>query len=451
MEVGKVKEKEIAPSLPQRSNNVGNGQEEVGEVRVFNTDDKSMVGKSVQIEADKRLSAIANHVINESHKNIAATKKAGIFGIGMALFGAFAKNLLFKGPKPSGLLVFGILALAGITIAGLVEFFGGGLKRKAGYTKYASSVKDKSDIDLSQAPELKSDFIEKAGKIAVSTDNPVPLSKEEIAKYAQEALGAGNVRTRGLYCVKSKNDNQKAENILIGDATINSDEYDGISQDGIKKATYEIPVEYTKFVEKFLNSGKLSAKQADKFIQIVKALQTDGVFSNEQKINTTDNQQEDIEFFDLSGDGMLNYGDISAIKLQAGLHNGAISQEQKALLNDKNRWDTNKLSKLLGITQDNCLDMFDLNGDGNIDEIDYKIYQDMDKNAEKYDINSDGKVDNKDVDLTTGYFKAIMDRYNSKGEFLENTIKIMGGKDKMEILKEYYEDKEREQKLSLAS
>ncbi|MCR4880751.1 MAG: hypothetical protein K6A44_02210 [bacterium] len=452
MAVGKISENEaVKPQQTQINTDVVASQEEPQSVSVFTIDDKSMVGRNIQNEADKRLLSIANHVIDKSNKNIATTKKIGIFGIGAALFGAFAKNLLFKGPKPSNVLVIGIIALAALTIAGLVEFFGGNTKRKAGYTKYASSVKDKSNMDLSLAPELKSDFIEKAGKIAISADNPAPLSKDDISKYAPDVLGKDNVRTRELYFVTSKSDNQKAENLLIADATINSEEYDGLSEEGIQKETYEIPVEYTQFVKEYLNNGKLTAKQADRFVEIVKAMQTDGVFSKEQNTKANDGRKEDLDIFDLSGDGNLNYGDISAIKYQAAIQNGVISQEHQALLNDKNQWDTNKLSKLIGLTQDNCFELFDLNGDGNIDETDYNLYQNINKNSDKYDINADGKIDENDVVLTIGYFKAIMDRYNNKGEFLENTISIMGGKDRMDILKEYYEDKEREKKLALVS
>lgn len=416
---------------------------------VFMVDDKNMVGRNIQDKADRNLIKIADFVTQKSNKAIEITKIAGFLGLGSGLLGIFAKNILFKGPKPSTALVLGVIGLAFITISSLIELIGGKSKSKAANSKFAANVKDKSKIDFDVAPGPKTDLIEKAGKLLVSSTGAEVLSEKDLKKNAAKVLDPKDTHTRGIYFVDTKNDNQKAENLLIVDAQINSAEYDGLSEKGIKKQAFEIPTEYSDFVKKYLSSKEISKAQSDKFIEIIKALQTDGEYSSTQA-TAHDGRKEDTDIFDLSNDGYLNYGDINALKLYAHIKNANLSAEIIEKLQDENNWtlDDKKLTSITQLAQDDCFDLFDLNGDGNIDKNDFALFKEMNKNHTKFDINADQKIDNQDIALITEYFNAIIKRYNNKGEFLENTEEIMGGKNKMNILRGFIEDKENGLKAS---
>ena len=409
-------------------------------VSIFQVKEKNMVGRTIQDQADEKLISITNYITKQDNKNISLTKTVGIFGMSASLLALFAKNIFFKGPKPSGALVLTVVALAFATIAGLVELLGGKEKRKANYTKMAAQTKDKSAIDFSLTPESTGDFIEKAGKILLSADEVETLSQKEIAKNAEAALGKDNITTRNIYFVDSKSDGQKAESILVADAKIKSDKYNGIAEDGIEKTYYEIPVEYSSFVKDFLNNKTITKEQADKFVTIIKALQTDGVYTHKQ-VDDEAVPEEDMNIFDLSGDGKLNAGDVYAAKLHVLL------QQNSSLatpLADKENWDINKLATICKIDLDNVLALFDLNGDGNIDEVDYDLYKNIGSRAQKADVNADGKIDSTDVILMKKYVKGFISRYNNKGKALDNLVEIMGGEECMQITQDYLLEKEEE-------
>lgn len=444
MVIEKISGETVTPASSQAKKNVTSEKSAITSVSVFNINDKSTVNKKLQEKADKNLALISDHIISKSNKKIKNIKIAGFLGcatIGIGAFAklAFANGMLSAGTALSaGLFSLGAIGLAGLVVAGLVEYFAGESKRKAGYTKYASTIEDKERLEFSKAPEIKNDYIEKAGKNIIGSDNITLLSEKEIKDTAPEVLGQGNVCERRIYVSYPKNDGQTSDTIHIADGKIDSGKYNGISLEGIKKDTYEIPAEYKDFTKTFLDKNeKMSQKQSNKFIKIVKALQTDGIYTKSTKDN---NNEEDVDIFDLSGDNLLNYGDICAIKLQT--LKDKLSSQIKNSLTNKNNWNVNKLSKLLKITQDNCFDLFDLNGDGNIDEEDFTLFNNLDSNSAKFDINEDGKVDNQDIYQITRYFEAIIKRYNNKGKFLENTKKIMGGDNCIDVLKEYYENEE---------
>lgn len=455
MEVGKVSEKQSKPQVIEPVN-TGDATTTPQTVSIFNIDEKSQVGQKVQEKADKNLISITDYITKKDNKNISLTKTAGIFGMGAALLGLFAKSIFFKGPKPSTGLTIGVIGLAFVTVAGLVELLGGKEKRKAGYTKFAAQTKDKAAIDFSLAPKTESDFIEKTGKVLLSSSATEPLDKKEIANNAEDAIGKDNIHTRGIYFVNSKSDNQKAENLLVVDATINSDEYNGLSEDGIQKTYYEIPVEYSEFIKNYLNSKTMTKEQTDRFIEIIKALQTDGIYSKEQSVQKHVARKEDVEIFDLSGDEKINYGDIVAAQLIAKIKNNAFSSKDLAAFDDVKNWDADKLFNILAgekYTQANIIDdLFDLNGDGNVDEKDFTLYQNIKKgDVKKFDINNDGKIDIRDAKLVKQYTKGFIDRYNNKGEFLKNFVDIMGGEDCIKILEEYFQDEELKEQLKKAS
>ncbi len=436
----KISEKQKEESVSLQTAKISNlkstsKKSDTGRVSIFNLEDASNVNKELQKEADTKLNEISNGVISKCNKRIAITKTASILGASTAAFLILAKGLSL-GAVGASVTAGVFIALASFGILGLVQFFGGNKKRRASYTKYAASVENKSTLDFSNAPKPDTDIIESAGQTFFGSKNREPLTKKEIKTAAKEELN--NTHSRGIYVTYPQNDGQKADNILITEGEINSEEYTGIStENGITTANYQIPAEFADFSQKYLNTDtKLTDKQADKFIKITKALQTDGIYTKKDK----DSIEEDADIFDLSGDGHLNYGDICAINLHVAKKN--YSAQQKKILSDKNNWDANKLSKLLGMDQNQCFELFDLNGDDNIDEKDFVLYHNLENHKAKADINADGNTDEQDADLMKHYFKAIIKRYKNKGKLLKNTIEIMGGEDRMQILKDHFEMEE---------
>lgn len=417
-----------------------NKEDGIKTTSIFKIDDKSKVSSQVQDAADEKLTQIADTVIEKNNNKISWTKRFGLFGSAVGILGMLAKNLFFKGPKASTGLVLGIAGLAFVTITGLVEFIGGQNKREAQYTKIAAKTKNKNNINFDLAENNSLDFMEKIGQTLFSSKQVKTLPQDKIAQNAPDALGKDNVKTRRIYFVDSKTDNQKAGNLMIVDAKINSAEYNGIKKDGIDEQHYDnIPVEYAPFINAYLDSKEISKEKTDKFIDIIKAFSTDGIFAKTQNKEKNDGRKEDVDLFDLSGDGILNYGDIAKINLYLKIQNGEFTTQAAESLNSQENWSTSKLSKIFNLTHEEC-EIFDLNGDGNIDSNDFNLYQKTLNNNEKLDINNDGKVDIVDANLTKSYFTAILKRYNNEGEFLDNTNEIMGGADKKEILTNFFKE-----------
>ena len=98
----------------------------------------------------------------------------------------------------------------------------------------------------------------------------------------------------------------------------------------------------------------------------------------------------------------------------------------------KEDWDSLKtLRTVSGLTDKKTKDLFDLDGDGNVNEKDYQLYSTMFKKPEKFDINGDYRVDSKDLKLLKEYFSAILQRAKEDQQFRKNTEKIVGTKQQM--------------------
>ncbi|MCR4880750.1 MAG: hypothetical protein K6A44_02205 [bacterium] len=255
----------------------------------------------------------------------------------------------------------------------------------------------------------------------------------------------GNPTLHRLYMVPAKSN---ADNVAIYEAIIKSENYNAIADEknkfnGFQLNSYEIPKEYQSFVGEYLSGREsLSETEAARFIEITKALESVNAYNKPQQHDSAVTvKKEDIDFFDTSGDCLLNRGDVSAIELF--LKAGTDREIQEALLASKKE-DWNNLSFLKTVSKSKndktTKNLFDLNGDGNADEQDYELYQNILRNPCKTDINADGFVDGKDVALINEYFKAILERVKESETYRQNFEKIAGGKEYVNRLqKKLYE------------
>ncbi len=249
-----------------------------------------------------------------------------------------------------------------------------------------------------------------------------------------------------LYTVPPKG---PSDNVAVYEAIINSEKYNSISDErgnfkGLQLNSYEIPKEYQSFVNEFVHGREnLSASEAKRLVDIAKALETVNAYEKPQQHGSARGvKKEDVDFFDMTNDGYLNRGDVSALEL---FLKSETDPEIKTLLRTAQKEDWNNLTFLKTISKSKndkaTKNLFDLNGDGNADEQDYELYQRMIKNPHKFDINGDNFVDEKDIALINEYFKAILARAKEAATYRQNLEEIAGGKTYVERLqKKLYEN-----------
>lgn len=320
------------------------------------------------------------------------------------------------------------------------DVLGGRLRQRACNTyQHINTHKDIRATDVKKPKDFR--FTEWLDSIGKSTETN-GLTPDQIISFSRFAFGGKDkTEIRRLYTTEP----QKSDtNISICEAVINSEQYNALKDDndnfkGFNFYSYTIPKEYQPFVDKFLeNKKEISGREAIRLVNIFQALKTLTAYDNTEQQTNNSASLEDVDFFDLSGDGLLNRGDVSALELFL-LSESDIEIKSALETSQKEDWNDliylKKISKLPN--QKITKNIFDLNGDGNADEKDFSLYKNIEpdiNNPNKLDINNDGYIDKTDVDLINCYFKAVLSMITNAKIFRENTEQIAGGKERLDIL-----------------
>ncbi len=278
------------------------------------------------------------------------------------------------------------------------------------------------------------------------------LYNYEIRDYAEETFGS-QAAIADIYTIMPTGKNS---NISIYEAKIDSAVYNAIPYDeetkeyfGVQIDRYEINNLYSNFIRKLLPKdvdsnphAQISPEEEKKFMQIIKALNTQTAFSKEQLAEEDPHKShkmhlEDVDIFDLSGDGELNYGDIAAMKLKRAMaENEKLKQFVEEISVSKNtEWSLKEIQNKTGLNHKEVLALFNLDGSKEIDNNDLKVLKNLVNNPEiskRHDINGDGQINADDEILEEEYLKAALSIYSSAKGNKKAIENIFGGEKKID-------------------
>lgn len=313
------------------------------------------------------------------------------------------------------------------------ELVGGKLKQKAYNTLV--QIKTNTPVDPLNIPKFTRDInqIMDGGLGRKSCS----LSKTEISKLAKEVFGSVGGKRQVLFTIIPED---MYANISVYKANIDSAKYDSLPDErgnftGLELKSYEMPKAYKTLVQTLVDGKKnMSGKETRKFLETVKALETTNAFRKSQQKGSANAKKEDVDIFDLSGDGLLNRGDISAIELFIKMETNAEFKRNLLALKDEDWTSLKALRDVSGLTDKNARELFDLDGNGNVNQKDLDFCKKLYSNINKFDINGDEFVDAQDITLLKEYFKAILQRAKEDKVFRRNTEEIVGTPIQMENL-----------------
>lgn len=322
---------------------------------------------------------------------------------------------------------------------------GGRLRQRAYNTIHQADTDSAVPLDQIPKPENRS-FFELGDYYILKlfrNDSPEGLKKEELSKFAKQEF-SNKTKIENFYTIMPNAEKGTTinKNITVYKAILDSTIYNSIKDndgnfDGLTLEKFEIPNEYSKFIEKF-RKGKegFSESEAVKYEEILKALETRNAYNKaQQKGSATTVNKEDIDLFDLSNDGFLNRGDISAMELFFEMKKNPKLTE-KLSNTQKEDWDNyDKLKSISDIKNDKQLrNTFDFNGDGNVNGNDYTLFKKIIQNSDKFDLDGNKITDATEKELLKEYFQAILQRVSNTEEYRTNVENIMGGKKQLNYL-----------------
>lgn len=395
--------------------------------------------------AQERQRHIAKYVQREGAdaKRDGACK--GVAGVAATVTGA-----LFMKVAAGTVLVPPVAIVAGIVGAGLMAY--GGTKAINGDAVETSGKNLAALADSERRTEVTTSWLG-------SKELPEDAKK---AKVAQKLFGNEMIKRIFIEQPSGKNSGE----IKVYSAAIDSSKFDGVTRKvdnpdekvGIDYDISSVPSEYKDLLEKYTKDGilpkELSAEQQVQFLKIAKALST-----KDKYVADKTGQQEDLDFFDINDDKLLNQDDLIAYRKFVNMEtNPALKKYFSGLMSVYNDWrktnptgelkDLQKFSirneaKFLDLLKthnvnhtdiDKIIRDFNLNDDAELDSTDIAILRAITKPDEKFDIDKDKNKAN-DLPLLESYLKGNMLRLKNAHQTAKKLEKITGGEDKVEKLK----------------
>ncbi|MBR2069033.1 MAG: hypothetical protein IJ877_04640 [Candidatus Gastranaerophilales bacterium] len=393
----------------------------VSSANVFVTNNKQNANSYGLRVAKQRQEDMAILMMNKDSE--AVNKNGNIAGLGAGIGGAGTIGALALGIAggPVGL----VIAAAGIGIAGIA---GGGIFAGKGISASTQLNQDTRFYELATSDERPDTDLGLLGNTLAkfSVNNSDIPSQEKRDEYAQMLEGGKDLRALTIYeseAVNGTSDYAELHDIKIDSAlftsqTKNTDIDSRLQYEGYSENVITTDKEYGQVFTTFastLDNG-LTDEQMDKLVNIASALSTNLDFS------------DDAEFFDVNGDGLLNYADLYSLKMDSNSDTKAEFDKVKDI-----DWSSSEFKDTLDITMAEALKKFDFNGDGNVDNNDRDLMLNSAKGASK-DINGDGKIDDKDDEILTSYLQANVSRLERLKQETNALEEAMGGEKCISIL-----------------
>lgn len=431
--------------------------------------------EAISIEEENRIRNRVKPVIQklESKADKKTTLGANLFFSG-AITGALglsAAALAFLGSTNIKLAITSFSFMSslaspiGWAVAGALTLIGGGLMLWGANAQH-SALKDKNKIvnysnntlpaDSKKAQKTGDSLIEKHASLLFGdpiTDN-VP-DRDVIKKAAEETPNKGEFSD--IYITEMNKNNPETKQVIVKFADTDLKKYDSRTPSntaenadvtaiknkyGYKSREYTIEYEYNNVLQTFA-SGPNDKKTIEK-----SKLKE---FEKITQIMASEDIEDDIAFFDVTGDGHVNEADFLAYGYLPNIF-GSNKQEKVGILLEE--WkNTNDFGKAVAKAFPNATEkdinylysVFNINGSGNTDANDLKYFtngkqigktdvnnngkidhKDMIFSFKKKDFNGDGKIDYKDAMILKSYVDACTIEKNRRKENMKRLIDMFG-------------------------